>query len=60
MHRHNGDFLRLRSIPVPPSNDVEGRSVCRTCGQTVPRGQDRPYCLEHAPYARALRRALAT
>ncbi|MCO5170743.1 MAG: hypothetical protein M9894_30820 [Planctomycetes bacterium] len=58
MQRHNGDVLRLRPVLSAPASEAEGRSTCRTCGRAVPRGQDRPFCLEHAPYARTLRLAL--
>lgn len=58
MHRRNRDAIRLR--PVQTEAPVfEGRPTCRECGEPAPRGQDRPFCLEHAPYATALRRLLA-
>lgn len=59
MHRRNGEVVRLRAAASTAAPVLEVRSVCRACGQQVPRGQDRPYCIQHAPYARALRRELA-
>jgi hypothetical protein len=58
MHRRNRDAVRVRPVRVA-SNDFEGRSICRECGQPAPRGQDRPFCLDHAPYAKTLRGLLA-
>jgi hypothetical protein len=59
VHRQNRELVRFRPSAPVASRDHEGRCVCRECGATVPRGQDRPFCLEHAPYARQVRRDLA-
>lgn len=59
MRRRNGEVMRVRqAVSVARRPELEGRVVCLVCGGETPRGQDRPFCLEHAPYARALRQAL--
>jgi hypothetical protein len=58
MQRRNGMALRVQSITAAAPDDVGGRIACRDCGRLVPRGSDRPYCLDHAAYAQALIRAM--
>lgn len=60
MQRRNGSPLRMQRITVASPDDVGGRIACRDCGRLVPRGSDRPFCLDHAPYAQALKRDLET
>ncbi len=56
MQRRNGSPLRMQRINAESPDDVGGRIACRDCGRLVPRGSDRPFCLDHAPYAQALMR----
>lgn len=58
MIRRNGIPQGLR-VSTPPGVEVGGRTLCRECGVMLPRGADRPFCVEHSPYVARLRRALA-
>lgn len=53
MIRHNGVQPRVRTAAVP-GPEVGGRTRCLSCGVMLPRGVDRPFCVDDSPYARRL------
>jgi hypothetical protein len=57
MIRHNGTMLGVRVMTVP-SVELGGRTHCRECDVMLPRGADRPFCVDHSPYVARLRREI--
>lgn len=57
MVRRNRVPYRVR-VEVP-SREVGGRTRCLQCGVLMPRGADRPYCVDDSPYVLRLREAMA-
>lgn len=57
MTRRNGipSRVRLADLPGPESG---GRTRCVRCGVMLPRGVDRPFCVDDSAYARELRARL--
>ena len=58
MQRRNGMAHQMRLANVDWNAQFLGRLTCRDCNTLVPRGSDRPFCLEHAAYAQALMREI--
>lgn len=59
MKRHNGLPQEVRAIDPQDSPEYLARQTCHDCGALVPRGSDRPFCLEHSPYVQRLRAEIA-
>jgi hypothetical protein len=53
MSRRNGVPSRVR-IVEPQGAEEGGRTRCRRCGVMLPRGADRPFCLDDSPYVQRL------
>ena len=59
MKRRNGKPIEIRRSAPDLSRNHRGRQCCLTCNRLVPRGSDRPFCLDHAEYAQQVMRELA-
>ena len=59
MHFRNGTPMEVRLERESTKTDYLGRFTCNQCGRLVPRGSDRPFCLDHSEYAQALMRRIA-
>lgn len=58
MKRRNKNPLEVRLVKSTHTSNFLGRQTCHTCHRLVPRGSDRPFCLDHAEYAQRLMREL--
>ena len=59
MKRRNGLAHQTRMANVDYNAQFMGRLTCRSCNRLVPRGSDRPFCLDHADYAQKLMQEIA-
>ena len=60
MQRRNGMSYQMRTLLPQEGHQFQGRQTCFKCNRLVPRGSDRPFCLDHAAYPQKLMRELAS
>lgn len=54
MKRTNGKIVTMRVLQPDSGGERLTRVPCLRCGKLAPKGVDRPYCAEHAPYGSKL------
>ena len=54
--KRNGHSIRMGVMPSEDSEPAGHRTFCRECEAVLPRGCDRPFCVEHSPYAYEVRK----